>query len=114
MPVGPKNGDPNYDYGAITIPTDLGEQTGTLGFGVLSKSDLLAATGNLAGYPGDKPAGTLWYDYHRIASVTTRKVYYGIDTAGGKAGRPCTASRVMIEDGPVPFPDSATSGQLLS
>ena len=26
------------------------------------------------------------YDYNRIASVTARKVYYDIDTAGGQSG----------------------------
>ena len=39
-----------------------------------------------AGYPGDKPAGELWYDARRIDSVNSRKVYYDIDTAGGQSG----------------------------
>jgi V8-like Glu-specific endopeptidase len=47
---------------------------------------LLACTGNIAGYPGDKPDGTLWYAYRRIASVNSRKVYYDIDTYGGQSG----------------------------
>jgi V8-like Glu-specific endopeptidase len=81
-----QDGDPQYDYGAISIPTELGDQVGTIGFGVLSKTELLRSTGNLAGYPGDKPDGTLWYDYNRVASVTTRKVYYDVDTAGGQSG----------------------------
>ena len=80
------NGDPQYDYGAIVIPTDLGKTVGTLGFGALSQSELLDATGNLAGYPGDKPTGTQWYHFNRIASVTPRKVFYDIDTAGGQSG----------------------------
>ncbi|UWQ32464.1 S8 family serine peptidase [Leisingera sp. M527] len=80
------NGDPQYDYGAITIPTNLGEQVGTIGFGVLSNAEILAAHGNLSGYPGDKSAGTQWYHHNRIASVSTRKVYYDIDTAGGQSG----------------------------
>ena len=81
-----EDGDPQYDYGAISIPTELGDEVGTIGFGVLSKAELLRSTGNLAGYPGDKPGGTLWYHYNRIASVTSRKVYYDIDTAGGQSG----------------------------
>lgn len=80
------DGDPQYDYAAITIPSPLGDQTGTLGFGVLSQSDLLGSTGNLAGYPGDKPTGTQWYHHNRVASVTARKVFYDIDTAGGQSG----------------------------
>jgi glutamyl endopeptidase len=80
------SGDENYDYGAIIIPTQLGNTVGWFGFGVYSDADLLAASGNISGYPGDKPAGTQWYDFRRIASVNSRKVYYDIDTAGGQSG----------------------------
>ena len=51
-----------------------------------SDGDLTAVTANIAGYPGDKPAGTLWYDWQQIASVDARKVYDDIDTAGGQSG----------------------------
>jgi glutamyl endopeptidase len=81
-----QNGDENYDYGAIILPTELGNTTGWLGFGVYGDADLLNSVGNISGYPGDKPAGTQWYDARRIASVNGRKVYYDIDTAGGQSG----------------------------
>ncbi|MEV4501081.1 trypsin-like serine peptidase [Streptomyces klenkii] len=80
------SGDENYDYGAIILPSDLGTQTGWFGFGVWSDADLLQVTGNIAGYPGDKPYATLWYDARRIDSVGPRKVYYDIDTFGGQSG----------------------------
>ena len=80
------SGDQNYDYGAIRVPTELGSTVGWFGFGVYSDSDLLASTGNISGYPGDKPAGTQWYHGRQIASVDSRKVYYAIDTAGGQSG----------------------------
>jgi glutamyl endopeptidase len=80
------NGDENFDYGAIIIPTNLGNTTGWFGFGVYSDADLVNAVGNIAGYPGDKPSGTLWYDARRIASVNGRKVFYDIDTFGGQSG----------------------------
>jgi V8-like Glu-specific endopeptidase len=80
------NGDQNFDYAAIIIPTELGNTVGWFGFGVYSDADLQAATANIAGYPGDKPAGTMWYDARRVASVNSRKVYYDIDTAGGQSG----------------------------
>lgn len=80
------NGDQNFDYGAIIIPTELGNTVGWFGFGVYSDADLLASTANITGYPGDKPAGTMWYDSRRVASVNSRKVYYDIDTAGGQSG----------------------------
>jgi V8-like Glu-specific endopeptidase len=80
------SGDQNFDYGAIVIPTNLGNTTGWYGFGVYADADLLQTVGNIAGYPGDKPSGTLWYDAHRIAAVNSRKVYYDIDSAGGQSG----------------------------
>ncbi len=81
-----EDGNHEYDYGGIKITSNLGSVVGSFGFGVLSRDELLGTTGNLAGYPGDKPSGTLWYDSNRIASVTSRKVYYDIDTAGGQSG----------------------------
>ena len=80
------NGDQNFDYGVITLPTPLGNQTGWIGYGVYSDADLRASTGNITGYPGDKPSGEQWYASRRIANVNARKVYYDIDTAGGQSG----------------------------
>src|SRR5262245_55667773 len=80
------DGSELYDYGAIIIPTELGSTTGWFGFGVYDDATLTSSTGNIAGYPGDKPSGTLWYAARTIASVGPRKVYYDIDTAGGQSG----------------------------
>ncbi len=80
------NGDENYDYGAIIIPTELGSTVGWFGFGVYSDADLKASIANISGYPGDKPAGTQWYDHRQVASVNSRKVFYDIDTMGGQSG----------------------------
>jgi V8-like Glu-specific endopeptidase len=59
---------------------------GWFGFGVWPDTDLQSAVANISGYPGDKPAGTQWYDHQTIASVNLRKVFYDIDTAGGQSG----------------------------
>jgi len=80
------DGDEDHDYGAIILNTDLGAQTGWFGFGVYDDATLTLSTGNISGYPGDKPDGTQWYDARRIASVGARKVYYDIDTYGGQSG----------------------------
>jgi glutamyl endopeptidase len=79
-------GNENFDYGAIIIPTDLGNTVGWFGFGVYSDSDLVASTANISGYPGEKPDGTQWYHARQVASVNSRKVYYAIDTTGGQSG----------------------------
>jgi len=84
--TGSASGNENFDYGAIVLPTQLGNHTGWFGIGVYSDADLLGTTGNISGYPGDKPAGTQWYDARRIAAVNSRKVFYDIDTAGGQSG----------------------------
>lgn len=80
------NGDENYDYAAITIPSELGNTVGWFGFGVLSDADLKASVANISGYPGDKPAGTQWYDSHAVADVSATKVRYDVDTMGGQSG----------------------------
>lgn len=78
------SGNQEFDYGVIILPASF--NVGWLGFWNFSDADVLAATGNIAGYPGDKPAGTLWYAARRVASVGPRKVHYDIDTAGGQSG----------------------------
>ena len=82
------NGDENFDYGAIIIPTNLGNTVGWFGYQVLSDGDLTASTVNISGYPGDKPAGTQWFQSNKVASTGPRKVFYDIDTAGGQSGAP--------------------------
>jgi glutamyl endopeptidase len=81
-----QNGDENYDYGAIILPNDLGNQVGWFGFGVYADDDLKEAAGNISGYPSDKADGTQWYDTHKIENVSATKVYYDIDTIGGQSG----------------------------
>jgi len=75
-----------YDYGAIILPSAFPQELGFFGFGVFNDSKLLASTANVAGYPGDKPSGTLWYDKRQIGSVNPDKVFYAADTAGGQSG----------------------------
>jgi glutamyl endopeptidase len=81
-----EGGDPNFDYGVLMLPVPLGEQTGSIGFGAYTDEQLRDQAANIAGYPSDKDAGTLWYDSRQIASLSPRKVYYDIDTVGGQSG----------------------------
>ena len=80
------SGDDNYDYGAIRTPTELGNTVGWLGIAAWPDNELVGLIGNLSGYPGDKPDGTQWYHSRRIASVTSRRIYYDIDTFSGQSG----------------------------
>ncbi|AXE25334.1 endopeptidase [Streptomyces globosus] len=80
------DGDENFDYGALVIPTELGATTGWFGFGSWPDADLLKTSVNISGYPGDQPPGTQWYDGRGVSSVNPLKVFYDIDTAGGQSG----------------------------
>ena len=81
-----RDGNENYDYGAIILGSDVGSQTGWFGFGSYDDATIMASIANIAGYPGDKPAGTLWYHGSRVASVNAQKVFYESDTFGGQSG----------------------------
>ena len=83
-----ENGDENFDFGAIVLPTPLGETVGMFGVAVYPDDELLGSLVNISGYPGDKPAGTQWFDSRAVARVNARKVYYEADTAGGQSGAP--------------------------
>lgn len=76
----------NYDYGAIILPSVFPQDLGHFGFGVFEEAKLLQSTVNIAGYPGDKTKGTLWYDSRKVGSVNPDKVFYAADTAGGQSG----------------------------
>ncbi len=79
--------NPEYDYGAIILPNgDLGNRVGWFGFAVLDDASLQNLFVNTAGYPGDKPFGTIWYNAGNITQVTSRRLFYMIDTAGGQSG----------------------------
>ncbi len=80
------SGDSNWDIGALILPSNLGSQTGWLGFANCSDATLLATTANIAGYPGDKPTGTQWYHSRRMSSVTAQRLRYEVDTFGGQSG----------------------------
>lgn len=76
----------NYDYGAIILPSVFPQELGHYAFGSFDDANLLASTANVAGYPGDKPKGTQWYDNRAVGSVNPNKVFYAADTAGGQSG----------------------------
>lgn len=85
------HGDPNFDYGAVILPTPLGNKVGWLGIGVYTNQDLETVIGNISGYPDDKTGiqkGTQWYHAQRLATVDNRQVSYEIDTYGGQSGAP--------------------------
>lgn len=78
-----------YDYGVIFLPNkSLGNRVGWFGFAALTDASLKNLLVNNAGYAGDKPFGTLWFNAGRITKVKTMQLEYMIDTYGGHSGSP--------------------------
>ena len=83
-----QSSSPNYDYGAIKLNCTVGNQTGSFGYRVASSSSLSGQTTKIAGYPGDKASGTMWYHADQVRSYSTYRIYYSNDTYGGQSGSP--------------------------
>jgi V8-like Glu-specific endopeptidase len=81
------HGKTNHDMGVVFLGSKIGNSTGWFGFSTGGASDV-GRTRNLAGYPHDKPWGTMWYDAGEIKDRTTYKLKYKIDTEHGQSGSP--------------------------
>lgn len=77
--------NPEYDYGAIKLNCTVGNSTGWFGLRWQSAS-YDGTVVNITGYPGDKPANTMWQMDGPIASSGVRQLFYSIDTFGGQSG----------------------------
>lgn len=104
-----ERGDQNHDYGAIILDTPLGISTGWFGYGVFEDNRLVGVQAHVAGYPGDKPSGTMWQHSLPVASVSEPKVFYAIDTAGGQSG---AAVYLVEQDLPVAVAVHAYGGSV--
>ena len=78
-----------FDYGVIILPEDLSlEPLGRFGFTAMPPDQLPGRMTNIAGYPSDKPANTLWYHARPVREVIGNRITYLVDTAGGQSGAP--------------------------
>jgi len=84
--------EPDYDYAAIHLDTDLGARTGSFGVGVLPDEDLKDRLVNVSGYPVSPGSGRSQYFHaNRVKALTPRRLFYDIDTMGGQSGSPVWA-----------------------
>lgn len=91
------NGNSNYDYGAIILPSNkaLGNTVGWYGFFYTTDgASLDEDTVRVYGYPGDKAYGTQWGMKGKIKTVDTRKLHHNLDTAGGQSGSAVYETRI--------------------
>jgi V8-like Glu-specific endopeptidase len=90
------DGDSNYDYGVILLPSDkrYGDELGWLGYAHRDDDYLAGLTLNLSGYPADggrapnQVDGTQWYHSRNVKEVLPSQLTYEIDTFGGQSGSP--------------------------
>ncbi|MFC7440188.1 trypsin-like serine peptidase [Laceyella putida] len=80
-------GDENFDYGAIKLNREIGNEVGWFGYRWQSNT-LVGTKENISGYPGDKPTGTQWQHSDEIRQETATKLFYANDTYGGQSGSP--------------------------
>lgn len=90
--------DERYDYGVIVLPNALPASVGMRRYGVRPDEGLLGVEATVAGYPGDKPPGTMWRHALPIHSAEPLKIRYTLDTAGGQSG-----AAVYVTDGGEPL-----------
>ena len=76
-------GRDDFDYGAIKLDCNVGNQVGWYGYHKNVAKDHKAT---IQGYPGDKPFGTQWKMSGKVTRLQPRRVFYKIDTAGGQSG----------------------------
>lgn len=86
-----ENKNYNFDIGLIRLASALGSNTGTLGFGAYSDSDLMSFSQNTAGYPYDKGGCTMVHDYNATKKVTDGLICSAVDICSGQSGSPLWA-----------------------
>jgi glutamyl endopeptidase len=79
-----RDGNQEYDYGAIKLNCSIGNTTGWFGYWWQSAS-LQNLPSIISGYPGDKPLEQ-WRSNDSIRVSQTNKVFYQNDTVGGMSG----------------------------
>ncbi|WP_372394757.1 trypsin-like peptidase domain-containing protein [Azospirillum sp. HJ39] len=81
--------DPSYDYAFLRL-TDghVVGRTGYFPFGEAKDDFLNGVLVNTAGYPVDKPLGTMWFSAGRVFRQSPTQLSHRIDTEGGFSGAP--------------------------
>lgn len=79
-----RDGNSNYDIGAIKLNCDVGQRTGWMGIFWQSAS-LLNKSARISGYPGDKPLEQ-WTHKDKVRAETALTTSYKTDTMPGNSG----------------------------
>ena len=80
----------NYDYGFIILPQSFKAIKQFLPLRALNKDEVRQNVTRrritIAGYPGDRPIGTMWHHTEKIKKMSPRRLLYTVDTCPGHSG----------------------------
>jgi glutamyl endopeptidase len=110
-----EDADPQFDIGAVLLPTPLGKQAGWLSVARFTEGTLSGLAVSCASFPRDCPrpnqpgacgpeATTMWMDSGNIQLVEPNRIRYQLDTTEGSSGAPVFAF----------FPDKADPYQVVA
>ena len=84
------------DYGLLVLPRPVPGITRFLPVRVLTDAQLKrlesGAPLTVAGYPADRPIGSLWWHSERLRRFTPQRLLYTVDTCPGHSGSPIWAT----------------------
>jgi V8-like Glu-specific endopeptidase len=88
----------DFDYGVIVLPRAFAGISRFMELRALSSAEIERLRHRrlvtIAGYPADRPVGTLWRHSELLARVSPRRIFYTVDTCPGHSGSP-----VWMKDG---------------
>jgi V8-like Glu-specific endopeptidase len=86
-----------FDFGVIVLPRPFGRLPTLLALSAPGDATLRNVRSHrllhIAGFPGDKPKGTMWQHSERLDRMTPRALYYSVDTCPGHSGSPVIVRR---------------------
>jgi V8-like Glu-specific endopeptidase len=84
-----------FDYGVVILPKPFSRLRRFMAPKVATDAELegLRRGGliTIAGYPGDRPIGTMWRHSEKLKRFTPGRLYYSVDTCPGHSGSPIWA-----------------------
>ena len=90
---GPRIGN---DWAIMKLDEPVGNEVGWFGMTIPTDEFLTSAEATVIGYPGDKPAGTVWQDRDKVVKYTDTVVNYLADTFNGQSGAPVIDNKAVI------------------
>jgi V8-like Glu-specific endopeptidase len=81
-----------FDLGVVVVPQRFPRNPGAFTMAAMTDAQLQAVRArrllHVAGYPGDKPLGTMWEHAERLDRIAPRALHYSVDTCPGHSGSP--------------------------